>query len=144
MRSLAPLVIAVFVASAVLAHEGVKNPAVMARMEAMSAIGDGMKVIGTMVKGARPFDADEARAAAAEIAKQSARTPELFEAEETDPKSEALPAIWADFTDFTAKSDDLEMVALRHADAITSPETLSVALEELGATCQSCHKVYRE
>ncbi len=144
VKNVAPIVLAVFVASAVLAHDGVKNPAVMARMDAMVQVGAGMKVLGQMSKGAVPFDAEAARAAAVSIAKHASDTPRLFEAREDDPKSEALPAIWDNFNDFTTKSKAMEVTALRHAEGINSPETLGLAVSELGATCQSCHKAYRE
>ena len=144
MRTLAPIAVAVFVASAVLAHDGVKNPAVMARMEAMKQVGEGMKVLGQMSKIAVPFDAAVARRAAASIAERASDTPRLFEAREDDPKSEALPVLWDNFNDFAAKAKAMETTALRHAENITSPETLGLAVTELGATCQSCHKAYRE
>ena len=144
MRSPAPIILAVFVASAVLAHEGVSNPAVMARMEGMKQIGESMKVLGQMSKGAVTFDEDAARTAAATIAHHAGETPKLFMAHEDDPKSEALPAIWQDFADFTAKAEAMEAVALKQADAIGSFESLKAAVVELGSTCQSCHKAYRE
>ncbi|NND21494.1 MAG: hypothetical protein HKO14_05350, partial [Silicimonas sp.] len=43
------------VASAALAHQGVKNPAVKARMDVMSAIGDNTKLLGRMAKGEVAF-----------------------------------------------------------------------------------------
>ena len=83
------------IAGVAVAHTNVENAAVKARMAAMSGIGAEMKVIGLMAKGATAFDRDAARAAANAIAAHSAATPELFEAEETDPKSEAKALIWA-------------------------------------------------
>ena len=101
-----PLFLAV-TASAALGHGGVLNAAVLARMEAMKAIGDATKVLGEMAKGAVAFDANAARAAAETIATHAADTPALFEAREADPKSEAKPGIWENFADFTAKAGDL-------------------------------------
>ena len=96
-----------------LAHAGVENPAVKARMDAMSDIGAGTKVLGNMARGRVAFDAAEAEAEAAlaRIATRAAETPALFEAQEDDPKSEALPAIWADFADFSAIAGDLRRAA---------------------------------
>ncbi len=130
-------------ASAALAHQGVQNSAVIARMEAMKTIGDNTKILGTMAKGELAFDAAKARAAAAEIAVQAGRTPGLFEAPETDPKSEALPVIWENYADFTAKSDAL-VAAAKMAQGIRTPQDLTTALGAIGAACKACHSDYRE
>ena len=131
-------------ASAAWAHQGVKNPAVMARMEAMKSVGTEMKVLGDMAKGTTSFDADAARAAAAEIARHAARTPALFEAPEDDPKSEARAAIWDDFADFTTKAQAMEQAAAGFSMSIASLEDVRTALGVLGKTCTDCHKPYRE
>lgn len=131
-------------ASAALAHGGVQNPAVLARMEAMTAIGDATKTLGEMAKGATAFDADIARAAARTIATHAAETPALFEAREEDPKSEALPAIWETFEDFTAKSRALETLAGNLASGLDTPDELRQGLGQLGGACKACHSEYRK
>lgn len=138
------LCVAVFCAGAALAHSGVKNAAVKARMDAMSGIGAEMKVLGQMAKGVTPFDQNAARAAAAAIAEHAAQTPVLFEAEEDDPKSEAKAEIWANFDDFTQKSLELKNIALGLSMSIANEADLALAMKSLGANCQSCHKAYRE
>ena len=135
---------AVCLASAAFSHSGVKNAAVMARMHMMGAIGDQMKTLGQMAKGAVPFDKTAAQSAAAEIARHAAATPELFKAPEEDPKSEAKPNIWTDFADFTAKSDALNTVAMGWSTGLNTADDLGPALKSLGAACKACHKVYRE
>ncbi len=131
-------------ATSALAHQGVQNPAVKARMHAMSVISENMKTLGMMARGATGFDAEAARAAAAAIADHAAATPGLFEANETDPKSEARPEIWTNFEDFSAKASELESVAVGLAASIAAPEDLGPAMGSLGAICRSCHSVYRE
>lgn len=130
-------------ATVVLAHEGVKNQAVKARMDLMGQIAAETKVIGEMAKGTTPFDAARARAAAAAIADHSTRVPALFEAPEDDPKSEALPAIWEDFADFTRLTEEMEQAA-RRATGLETADDLAAALADLGARCKDCHKLYRE
>ena len=66
-------------AGSALAHKGVMNSSVKARMNAMSAIAEQMKTLGKMAKGVTPFDSATARLAAAEIAKHAGDTPKLFE-----------------------------------------------------------------
>ena len=130
-------------ATAALAHEGVKNPSVMARMHGMKTIGSETKVLGEMAKGATPFDATRAQTAAATLAGEAARIEELFKAREDDPKSEALPAVWEDFSDFTAKAKTLKIAAEAAEDVLTV-EQLQTAVRDIGATCSECHKVYRQ
>ena len=110
----APL--SLIIATTAFAHEDVKNPTVKARMMAMSNIGGQMKTLGGMAKGAVAFDLEQAKAALAEIEKTAKTVPALFKDNETDPKSEALPAIWSNYADFTVKSD-----ALTSAAAMRSP-----------------------
>jgi cytochrome c556 len=127
-------------ASMALAHGGVQNPAVMARMEAMSQIGDGMKVLGGMMKGELAYDTAKAQAALDKIEAASQQVPALFEAPESDPKSEALPAIWDNWADFEAKATALTEAA---SGEITGEEGLRPTLGALGGACKDCHRDYR-
>jgi cytochrome c556 len=127
-----------------VAHTGVQNPAVLARMESMKATQDSTKVLGDMAKGARGFDAALARAAAAEIARHASETPDLFSARETDPMTEALPVIWENFEDFTRKSQELESVASALAMSLETEADLREGLMRIGAGCKSCHERYRK
>lgn len=131
------------VATAALAHSGVKNATVKARMDAMSGIAAEMKTLGLMAKGTSAFNANQAKAAAAAIASHAANTPELFRAEEDDPKSEATPAIWTNFEDFTTKAGALEDIAGNLSMSISSSADLGPAMKSLGDTCKACHKDYR-
>ena len=131
-------------ATAALAHTGVKNPAVMARMNGMSAISDNVEVLGTMAKGQVAFDAASAKMAARAIARHSAESVDLFTAQETDPKSEALPAIWENFPDVSAKGKAMSDAALAMQSAAGQDlEALRAAMGGLGGACSACHKAYR-
>lgn len=131
-------------ATGALAHTGVDNAAVKARMDSMSEIAKNMKILGNMAKGASEFDAQQARIAVDVIANKAAKTISLFEANETDPKSEAKPEIWKNFDDFKRKSDDLERVALKYSGAITTVDDLRAAMGSIGQTCKACHSEYRK
>ncbi len=115
----------------------------MARMDAMSAVGDATKTIGQMAKGETPFDVAKLHAAAADIAARAAEVPALFKDPADDPKSEALPTIWERFGDFTKDAEAMEAAA-EAITAVTTPDALGPALRTLGATCQSCHEDFRE
>lgn len=131
-------------ATALLAHEGVKNPAVMARMHGMKEIGAATSVLGRMAKGQMAFEASAAQDAARAIARHSAESIALFEPLETDPKSEARPAIWEDFADFTDKARALETLAEDLAGTLFVREDVQGAMRSLGAACSACHKAYRD
>lgn len=128
--------------SAALAHDGVKNPVVKARMAAMKTIGENMKLLGGMAKGAIGFDAAAANAALDVIAGKAGEVPALFEAEEDDPKSEARAEIWFDFDDFTAKALALESAA--SSAEVSDPASLGAALGMVGGACKACHQAYKE
>ncbi|MGH1330389.1 MAG: c-type cytochrome [Paracoccaceae bacterium] len=134
------LTLAIFAGGAI-AHAEVQNEAVKARMAAMKAIGGAMKTVGGMAQGKVPFDADAAAAAIAVMEAQSAQVPALFEAEESDPKSEAKPEIWTNWDDFVMKSEALNAAA-KAADS-SSPEALGASLGAMGGACKSCHTAYR-
>lgn len=127
-----------------LAHSGVKNPAVMARMEAMKSIGSATKTVGDMARGKRDFDLNAARTALDTIAQEAGRVSDLFANPEDDPKSEALPAIWDDFSDFQTKNDQMQSTAATLASTVTTLDDLRAGLAQLGDTCSACHKLYRK
>lgn len=68
MKKTASALALIAAGTAALAHGGVTNKDVMARMMVMSSISDQMKVIGSMAKGETAFDADAVNAALIEIA----------------------------------------------------------------------------
>lgn len=133
---------ALALATTVLAHSGVKDPGVMARMETMSAVGRATGVLGDMAKGKKAFDAAEAEAARIALIAGFQEVPQLFEEPHQDPKSEALPAIWEQYDDFLAKNDDA-IVAAKAMDLQTL-DSLRASMGGLGASCGACHKLYRK
>lgn len=130
--------------SAALAHGGVRNEDVLARMEVMKTIGDQMKIIGAMAKGEAKFDASAANDALTEIAAQSAQIGPSFETRANDPKSEALPAIWQDWEDFAQLASATETTAEGLIGTVSAQADLGLALGKLGGTCKACHSKYRK
>ncbi|MCK8464570.1 cytochrome c [Aliiroseovarius sp. S1339] len=130
-------------AAPLLAHEDAKNPVVIERMKTMKAIGDGMKTLSEMSKGEAPFDAAIADASVAIMAEKGVLIPAKFEANETDPATEALPAIWENFEDFVKKSEDMVMIA-SSMGPIGDEAALGAALGQIGGTCKACHRDYRK
>ena len=131
-------------ATIALAHADVENPTVKARMMAMTTIVENMRTLGGMAKGAAVFDLEQAKAALADIKRTAKTVPGLFKSDEMHPKSEALPLIWSNFADFTAKSEALEDAAAQSLASFSSKDYLVPSIRALGATCRSCHSTYRK
>ena len=141
-RELGYAVLAVLVAGTALAHAGVKDPDVAARMHAMKAIGEDAKVLGSMVKSEALFDSTAASAALSRIAARAGEVPALFEKQSDDPASEARPLIWQRFGDFAAEAKALEMAAV--SAKVDTREELRVSMASLAKACGSCHETFRK
>lgn len=136
-----PITMALGIATAALAHDGVKNPTVKARMMLMGEVKDATGIIVAMAKGEAPFDATQAQAARTALVKAARQVPGAFGAPETDPKSEALPVIWEDWKGFVDQADRFSAAAT--AMDVTSLDTLRAGVGPLGKSCGSCHETYR-
>ena len=123
------------------AHEGVKNPAVKARMILMKEVKTSFGQIGQMAKGAVAFDAQDAQAAKARLLKASQAVVDKFQANETDQLSQAAPAIWKNWDDFVAKSTAFE-AAIEVLD-VSDLAALRGGMRAIGGGCMACHKVYK-
>ncbi len=128
-----------------MAHQGATG-IVKTRMDDMKAIETAMKTLLAMIKKPRTFNHKTAIENAAFLAKRADALPKLFPKGSNPHPSEALPAIWANWPDFKAKSDTMK----QYANAIsTLPSSAGVAelrpiFAELANTCSSCHKAYRK
>lgn len=123
-------------------HADATDPTVKARQAAMKTIGGNVKTLGDMAKGAIAFDAMKAQAATAAITEQAAMVPALFEPQASDPESDAKPAIWENYGDFTTKAKALETAAA--GVTIASAADLGAAMGSIGGTCKACHSVYKQ
>ncbi|MEV8465540.1 cytochrome c [Fluviibacterium sp. DFM31] len=119
------------------------NPIIKQRMEVMKSMNGSIGILIKMTKGEMAFDAEEAQAAAANIAETAAEVPALFEAEEMSEKSRALPAIWQNYEDFSNKADALRVAAETAATQIDAHDDLGPAVSNIGGACTACHKVNR-
>ena len=145
MNRAAPLsaVVGIISATTVLAHSGVTNPDVKARMELMERISDATKVIGNMAMGRMTYEAATAQKAGRALADHAMQIPQAFEARVTDPKSEARATIWDDFSRFSAQADTLAKAAGKAAEA-TDATSLKSSFPAVARTCRSCHEAFRD
>ena len=137
-------VVLITASSIVFAHSGVKDKNVKERMMLMKEMANNTKTIGQMLKGRTPFDANEAKLALERLASLSLETPKVFKINASDPKSEARPAIWDEFDEFTRLSKDLAETSLVLAGSIDSIDDLRPALKGVSSGCKACHRQYRE
>ena len=137
-------VVLITASSIVFAHSGVKDKNVKERMMLMKEMANNTKTIGQMLKGKTPFDADEAKLALERLSSLSLETPKVFKINASDPKSEASPAIWDEFDEFTRLSKDLAETSLVLAGSIDSIDDLRPALKGVSSGCKACHRQYRE
>ena len=137
-------VVLITASSIVFAHSGVKDKNVKERMMLMKEMANNTKTIGQMLKGKTPFDADEAKLALERLSSLSLETPKVFKINASDPKSEARPAIWDEFDEFTRLSKDLAETSLLLANSIKSIDDLRPALNGVSSGCKACHSHYRE
>ena len=137
-------VVLITASSIVFAHSGVKDKNVKERMMLMKEMANNTKTIGQMLKRRTPFDANEAKLALERLASLSLETPKVFKINASDPKSEARPAIWNEFDEFTKLSKDLAEASLLLAGSINSIDDLRPALKGVSSGCKACHSRYRE
>ena len=132
----------VLAGTAALAHTGVKDPDVMARMNDMKAMAEHTKTLGLMARGTTAFDEAKAQAAIDSLRAETARIPLLFAPESDDPKSEALPTIWSDAPGFAKATEEMDSM-LAGAD-VSSAQAISLTLRDMAQACSVCHESYRE
>lgn len=132
----------VILATAAGAHEGVKNPKVMAWMAGMKDLGAATKTLVKMASGQSEYQEYTASAALEALSMEAAQIADLFAEQANDPKSDSLPAIWSAFDDFTNKAAALE-ASVAAAD-VSSLEGVQAAVRSIGGTCSACHMAYRK
>ena len=138
------ILIFVTISSIAFAHSGVKDKNVKERMMVMKAMADNTKIIGQMLKGKTSFDENEAKLALERLSSLSLKTPKVFEVNATDPKSEAKPAIWDEFDEFTKLSQDLAEATEVLARSVGTINDLRPAFKRVSSGCKACHSKYRE
>lgn len=143
----ASLLVAVVAGAGVAVSHSGATGVVKERMMAMKDIGARMKVLAGMARGHAPFDAALAKDAAGAIAAHARDIPRLFPKGSRFGPSEAVERIWIEWPMFEAEAKTLadRADALgRRAATATSGADLGRAFGDIGRSCKSCHKSYRE
>ncbi len=126
-----------------------ENPAIGHRQAQFQLYAHNLAVLGGMAQGKIDYDAAMAQTAADNLFHitrhdQGRMWPEGTSTADTDA-TRALPAIWDNLDDFTAKFADLQdaSVALRDV-AGDGLDTMRPAVGALGDACGACHEDYRQ
>ncbi|QFT75179.1 MULTISPECIES: cytochrome c [unclassified Ruegeria] len=139
--------LSVAIIGSAIAHES-ENPAVKARTSIMQLYAFNLGTLGGMAKGEVEYDAEAATRAANNLVvltqiDQSAMWPAGSD-NASDPSTRALPAIWENFPDVSAKGQAMaEAAVAMQAAAGQDVDALKAAMGDLGGSCSACHKAYR-
>ncbi|WP_171169642.1 cytochrome c [Ruegeria sp. HKCCA0370] len=139
--------LSVAIIGSAIAHES-ENPAVKARTSIMQLYSFNLGTLGGMAKGEVEYDAEAATRAANNLVvltqiDQAAMWPAGSD-NASDPSTRALPAIWENFPDVSAKGQAMaEAAVAMQAAAGQDVDALKAAMGDLGGSCSACHKAYR-
>ena len=118
---------------------------IKARQHLMEETRDGAKVIGGMLKGEKPFDAEAAMAALKTWKKTATEAGDLFpEGSESGHDTEAKSTIWSDRAGFNEKMAIFNTEV--DAAIAANPESLDALKAAAGPvfkSCKGCHDGYR-
>lgn len=113
------------------------------RQNDMKAIGQAMKD-GAGLKAPTTFDAAKVKVTMGAVVDAAKKATTLFPAGSgADPKTAADPKIWENNADFLKRLAELQTLATAAGNATTLDE-YKPAFAKVGATCKSCHDVYRK
>jgi cytochrome c556 len=114
------------------------------RKAIMKGVGEQSRVARDMIDGKVPFNADAAKKVFATFEDASAKMPALFPDNSKTGDTAALPAIWENKSDFTAKFAKLGTDAKAAAAQVKDLDSFKAAMGEVGKNCGGCHQTYRK
>ena len=113
------------------------------RQATMKQVGQTMKEASAYASPQTAFDAGKVKGLMDGVAASAKKLHGLYPAGSgADPKSAADPKIWENKADFDKRLGEMASLAAA-AGKTGSQETFKPAFSALGATCKSCHDVYR-
>lgn len=148
LRTILLSIILVIFSTALHAHMGATG-IVKERMDSMSKMGDALGFMADMVKGKRPFDPDLVRESTHVIERHAKQLLGYFPDTKDSrwgSKSEALPAVWESWDQFTLRSNNLED-EIRAFKQVTGRDfdlqRLKKEFRKIVRTCSDCHDDFR-
>jgi cytochrome c556 len=121
--------------------------AITTRQDAMKAQGGAMRTLTPMVRGEAPFNQQAAVQAVTTIHNTAKVIPSVFP-QGSGPeagKTDALPVIWQNWTDFQAKAKALETESEKLLQLAQAGDEAGFKAQfpAVGRSCGGCHETYR-
>ncbi len=115
------------------------------RKALMKGVGDQTKIGAGMAKGEVPYDQTKVQAMFATYVDAAAKLPALFpEDSKTGGETAALPAIWANKADFTARYEKFGAESKAAQASVKDLDGLKATFPGLTKNnCGGCHETYR-
>ena len=121
-----------------------QTDSIATRREIMKGVGSATGELGKMAKGEAPFDLTKVQAALKTYADASAKMPKLFpDNSKQGGETKALPKIWEDKADFTARFEKFGKESSAAESTIKDVATFRPTFAALAKNCGSCHELYR-
>ncbi|HXA38255.1 MAG TPA: cytochrome c [Phenylobacterium sp.] len=119
------------------------NP-VEERQATMKHVGQTMKESAAFTSAATPFDAAKVKTLMDGLGADAKKLHGLYPAGSgADPKTAADPKVWENKADFDKRLAEMGTLAAAAGKA-TSAESFKPAFAAVGASCKSCHDIYRK
>ena len=117
---------------------------IAARRTHMKEVGAQTKTGAGMAKGEIPYDQGKAQGIFAAYVKAATDLPNLFpETSKTGGDTAALPAIWANMSDFKSKADKFAADAKQAQTQVKDIDTFKTSFTGVTKNCGGCHETYR-
>ena len=127
------------------AHEGATG-VVKERMDVMKGIRNDMKPLRRMIRGRDDYNQDKFLDRVQSIKAVSADIPALFPEGSLQKPSEALPAIWENWDDFSKQATQFHerVIALESAVQGNDLNQVKSSFRSVAQTCKACHDDYQK
>jgi cytochrome c556 len=116
---------------------------IKARKDLMEENGKQNKIATEMLEGSRPFNLKQARTVFATFITAGEKSPDLYPDNSKEGKTAALPAIWENKSDFTARFARLAADSKAASEATKDLDTFRIQITAVGEDCLGCHDLYR-
>src|SRR5262249_17264369 len=114
---------------------------IAARKVLMKANGDQSKIATDMLEAKQPFDLGAAKKLLANFVEAGEKAPALFpDNSKAGGDTAALPAIWENKADFTARLGKLASDSKAAMDATKDLDSFKIQITEVRKNCGGCHQ----
>ena len=138
------IVLAVFVAALGVTAVAAQSDPIGARKAMMKSNGSSAGQGAKFMKGEEPFDLAKAQAIFAAYQKTAAEIGKLFPDNSKTGDTAALPAVWENKADFSAKLAKLGADAKDAAAKVKDEASFKAVFPDVQKNCGGCHNTYRK